>query len=72
MAKPKLWLGLATAGVSLFTLMLALQQVTNVKAGLINDVLGLSTQKIDKIDSDEVEGSAYAEEDGSLSNAGWK
>ena len=72
MAKPKLWLGLATAGVSLFTLMLALQQVTNVKAGLINDALGLTTQKIDKIDSDEVEGSAYAEEDGSLSNNGWK
>ena len=72
MAKPKLWLGLAVSSVALFTLLLGAQQVTNVKAGLINDALGLSTQKIDKIDSDEVEGSAYAEEDGSLSNNGWK
>ena len=72
MAKPKLWLGLATTGVALLTLMLAAQQVANMNAGLINDVLGLSTQKIDKIESDEVEGSAYAEEDGSLSNDGWK
>ena len=72
MAKPKLWLGLATSGVALLTLVLAAQQVANMNAGLINDVLGLSTQKIDKIESDEVEGSAYAEEDGSLSNDGWK
>ena len=72
MAKPKLWLGLAATGVSLLTLVLAAQQVANMNAGLINDALGLSTQKIDKIESDEVEGSAYAEEDGSLSNDGWK
>ena len=72
MAKPKLWLGLAATGVTLLTLVLAAQQVANMNAGLINDALGLSTQKIDKIDSDEVEGSAYAEEDGSLSNNGWK
>ena len=72
MAKPKLWLGLAGASVALFTLLLAGQQVANVNAGLINDVLGLSTKKIDRIDSDEVEGSAYADENGSLSNNGWK
>ena len=72
MAKPKLWLGLAVSGVALLTLVLAGQQLANANAGLINDALGLSTQKIDKIDSDEVEGSAYAEEDGSLSNNGWK
>ena len=72
MAKPKLWLGLATTGVAVLTLVLAAQQVANMNAGLINDALGLSTQKIDKIESDEVEGSAYAEEDGSLSNDGWK
>ena len=72
MAKPKLWLGLAVSGVALLTLVLAAQQVANMNAGLINDALGLSTQKIDKIESDEVEGSAYAEEDGSLSNEGWK
>ncbi len=72
MAKPKLWLGLAVSGVALLTLVLAGQQLANANEGLINDALGLSTQKIDKIDSDEVEGSAYAAEDGSLSNAGWK
>ncbi len=72
MAKPKLWLGLAVSGVALLTLVLAAQQLANANEGLINDALGLSTQKIDKIDSDEVEGSAYAAEDGSLSNSGWK
>ena len=72
MAKPKLWLGLAVSGVALLTLVLAGQKLADANAGLINDVLGLSTKKIDKIDSDEVEGSAYAEEDGSLSNNGWK
>ncbi len=72
MAKPKLWLGLAVSGVALLTLVLAGQQLANANEGLINDALGLTTQKIDKIDSDEVEGSAYAEEDGSLSNNGWK
>ena len=72
MAKPKLWLGLAGTGVALLTLVLAAQQIANMNAGLINDALGLSTKKIEKIESDEVEGSAYAEEDGSLSNKGWK
>ena len=72
MAKPKLWLGLAGTGVALLTLVLAAQQIANMNAGLINDALGLSTKKIEKIESDEVEGSAYAEEDGSLSNNGWK
>ena len=72
MAKPKLWLGLAVSSVTLLTLVLSLQQVADMNTGLINDVLGLSTQKIDKIESDEVEGSAYAEEDGSLSNEGWR
>ena len=72
MAKPKLWLGLAVSSVALLTLVLSLQQVANMNAGLLNDVFHLSTQKIDKIESDEVEGSAYATEDGSLSNDGWK
>ena len=72
MAKPKLWLGLAGTGVALLTMVLAAQQIANMNAGLINDALGLSTKKIEKIESDEVEGSAYAEEDGSLSNNGWK
>ena len=72
MAKPKLWLGLTAVGVLVTTLVYAGQKLADENAGLINDALGLSTQKIDKIDSDEVEGSAYVDEDGSLSNAGWK
>ena len=72
MAKPKLWLGLTSTVASLFVLLLAAQRVALDNEGIINDVLGLSTTKIDKIDSDEVEGSAYADADGSLSNAGWK
>ena len=73
MLKPKFWLGLASIGVLLTSLMYAGQGLADKNAGLINDVLGLSTQKVDKIENtDEVEGSAYADEDGSLSNDGWK
>ena len=72
MAKPKLWLGLSVTGVALFTLVLAGQQLADANAGLINDALHLSTQKIDKIESDEVEGSAYADENGSLSDEGFE
>ena len=72
MAKPKLWLGLSTVGIAVTTLLLAGRQLAEVNAGLINDVLGLSSSKIGKIDSAEVEGSAYKDENGSLSNKGWK
>ena len=72
MAKPKLWLGLAGVGALLTTTVFAGQRVADDNAGLINDALKLTAQKIDKIDSDLVEGSAYADEDGSLSNDGWK
>ena len=72
MAKPKLWLGLSTVGIAVTTLLLAGRQLAEVNAGLINDVLGLSSSKISKIDSAEVEGSAYKDENGSLSNKGWK
>jgi len=72
MAKPKLFLGLSGVGVMLTSLMFAGREVADVKAGLINDFLGLSTQKINKVESDAVEGSAYAEEDGSLSDNSWK
>ena len=72
MAKPKIWLGLAATGVLLTTFIYAGQKLADDNAGLINDVLGLSTQKVGKIDSDEVDGSAYVDEDGSLSNDGWK
>ena len=72
MAKPKLWLGLACSTVLLTTLLFSGQKLADENEMLINDLLHLSTQKIDKIDSDNVEGSAYADEDGSLSNEGWK
>ena len=72
MAKPKLWLGLACSTVLLTTLLFSGQKLADENEMLINDLLHLSTQKIDKIDSDEVEGSAYADEDGSLTNEGWK
>ena len=72
MTKPKLWLGLAGTAVMVATVLYAGQKVADANAGLINDVLGLSTQKIDKIEGGTVEGSAYKDADGSLSNEGWK
>ena len=73
MVKPKLWLGLASTGALLTTMVYSGQRLADDNTGLINDALGLSTQKIDKIETgDEVEGSAYTEEDGSLSNNSWK
>ena len=70
--KPKLWLGLASAGALLTSMVYAGQRLANENAGLINDALDQTNQKIDKIDSDEVEGSAYVEADGSLSTNKWK
>ena len=70
MAKPKLWLGLSAVSVALLVLVLAAQKITTDKAGIINDALGLNQTKIDSIDSDEVEGSAYADANGSLSDDG--
>ena len=72
MAKPKLWMGLSAVGVTFMLLIVAAQQLADLNAGLINDALGLSTQKIGKIDSADIEGSAYKDSDGSLSNDGWK
>ena len=72
MAKPKLWLGLSTVGILLTTVLLAGRQLAEVNAGLINDVLGLSTTKVNVIESGEVEGSAYKDANGALSNSGWK
>ena len=73
MAKPKLWLGLASIGALLTTTVYAGGKLADDNTGLVNDALGLTTQKIDKIETgDEVEGSAYTEEDGSLSTDKWK
>ena len=72
MAKPKLWLGLSTVGILVTSVLLAGRQLAGDYAGLINDALGLSTQKISNIDSADVKGSAYKDADGSLSDKGWK
>jgi len=74
MAKPKLklWFGLASVGALVTTMIFAGQRLANDNAGLINDFFGQNTQKIGQIHSDEVEGSAYVDENGSLSNEGWK
>ena len=72
MVKPKLLLGLTATSAALLLLTIAGQKVSTDKAGIINDVLGLSQVKVGALESDEVEGSAYAESDGSLSNAGFK
>ena len=70
--KPKLWLGLSGVAGFLLITILAANILARDNAGLINERLGLTTSKIDKIDSDEVEGSAYKDDDGSLSTDGWK
>ena len=71
--KPKLWLGLASVGALLTTSVFAGQRLADDIAGLINDALGLNQKKIDVIEeTDDVEGSAYTEEDGSLSDAKWR
>ena len=72
MAKPKLWLGLSATSVALLVLVLAGQKITTDKAGIINDALGLNQTKINSVDSDEVEGSAYADANGNLTDSGCK
>ena len=72
MAKPKLWLGLSAASVALLTLVVAAQKITTDKAGIINDALGLSQSKVDVVVNDELEGSAYKDEQtGALTDEGW-
>ena len=66
MKKNKLWLGLSSVGILLTTAFISLTNVAMDNEGLINDVLGLNVRQISSKRSD------YAEEDGSLSDAGWK
>ena len=70
--KPKLWLGLSAVGILTASVVFAAGALAADNEALINERLNLTGQKIDKIDSTEVEGSAYKDEDGSLSNEGWK
>lgn len=66
MKKTKLWLGLSSVGILFTTSLISLTNVALDNEGLINDVLKLNVRKISSKRSD------YAEEDGSLSDAGWK
>ena len=50
MAKPKLWLGLASVGALLTTMVYSGARLADDNTGLINDALGLTTKKIDKIE----------------------
>ena len=71
MAKPKFWLGLSTIGVALTGLMFTVNGLVGSYEGLIYQALNLNTTKVSSIDSDEVEGSAYAE-NGQLTDAGFE
>ena len=71
--KPKFWLGLSAITIVLTMAVYAGQSLSKTYENLINDQLGLTTQRIDKIEvNDDVEGSAYVEEDGSMSDATWE
>ena len=68
MKKSKFWLGLSSAGILLFGILIAGTQVAWLKQGIINDVLGLSRTNLKS-----AQGSDYAEADGSLTDKGyWK
>ena len=67
MKKSKLWLGLSAVGVLLTTTLIAGTQVALDNEMLINDVLGLSRTNLN-----ESKRSDYAEEDGSLTDTGYR
>ena len=48
--KPKIWLGLASAGALLTSMVYAGQRLANENAGLINDALDQTNQKIEKLE----------------------
>ena len=65
-------MGLSAVGILVTSMLFAGREVADVKKNLVNDFLGLTTDKVGKVESDLVEGSKYAEADGSLSDAGWE
>ncbi|MCF0113676.1 MAG: glycoside hydrolase family 3 C-terminal domain-containing protein [Bacilli bacterium] len=72
MPKPKLWMGLSGAAILLSTMMFAGQSLVTTYEGLIRDVIGGSTTKVD-VNPDTVEGSAYKDPvTGALTEEGWK
>lgn len=67
MKTSKLWLGLSGVMTFLLTLFIALTILANTYAGYINSVLGLTTSGL------ALKGSAYADENGNLTDEGyWK
>ncbi len=67
MKKGKTWLGIFATGVLLSTALMSATSVAMDNEMLINDVLGLTGQKIS-----ESKRSAYADENGQLSDEGWR
>lgn len=66
MKKSKLWLGLSGVGVFLFTFILSLTLLANSYSMLINDALGLTRGSL------TLGGSAYAEENGEMTDEGFE
>lgn len=66
MKKSKLWLGLSGVGVFLFTFILSLTLLANSYSMLINDALGLTRGSL------TLGGSAYAEENGEMTDDGFE
>lgn len=72
MVKPKLFMGLSAVGILLTSMLFAGREVAVIKKNLVNDFLGLTTEKVKKVESDLVEGSEYADKEGNLSDEGWE
>ena len=72
MIKPKLFMGLSAVGILVTSMLFAGREVAGIKKNLVNDFLGLTTDKVKKVESDLVEGSEYADSEGNLSDEGWE
>lgn len=64
--KSKKWLGLTSVGVLLTATFVSLTNVAMDNEGLVNNALGLDVKKINS------KRSAYADDDGNLTDDGWK
>ncbi len=73
MVKAKLFLGLTAVGTLLTSTLIGGKTVATEFQGIINDLLNLTNSKIEQVKkTDLVEGSAYADENGTLSDEGWR
>ena len=67
MRKGKMWLGLLATGILLSSALISVTNVAMDNEMLINDVLGLSGTKIESSKRSD-----YADENGNLTDEGWK